>query len=38
MWDQGTSGLPKMTDFWKKSEQIYEVALYIIEVSELIII
>jgi hypothetical protein len=23
IWDQGTAGLPKMMDYWKKSEQIY---------------
>jgi hypothetical protein len=23
IWDQGTAGLPKTTDYWKKSDQIY---------------
>jgi hypothetical protein len=25
--DQGAAGLPKTTDYWKMSEQIYQVAL-----------
>jgi hypothetical protein len=28
IWDQGTAGLPKATDYWKKSEQIYFYFLY----------